>query len=410
MLRLVRLAARNLARYWRRTLLTSGLMVLGLVAVLLFVSVSGSFQRLIVGQITDAMLGHLQVHARGYVASIDNLPLNLNMKPDTVAAVERALGETPGVAAWSPRLKFGAMFSNYTETTSIRLNGVLPAREAATVPLLPGRLLERGSAPALLEPGGILVPEILARGMGLAVGDPVVLVATNLDGSVNGKTFTVAGVLGDVTGPGGRDGYVHLDDARALLRLEQPEVSEIAVRLSDPDALAATRARLVRALAGHGAPLEVHTWEGLSPFANIARMIDVLDVFIRVLLVGIVLIAVMNVMIMAVYERIREIGTIAAIGTRPRRILGLFVYEGLLLGLIGAAVGTVVSLILVWLLNLYPVHFTFGRDQALVLAPTLAPVDVLAIAGIVVLVAAAASLQPAWKAARMDPIEALRRV
>lgn len=410
MLRLVRLAARNLARYWRRTLLTSGLIVLGLVAVLLFVSVSGSFQRLIVGQITDAMLGHLQVHARGYVASIDNLPLNLNMKPDTVAAVERALGETPGVAAWSPRLKFGAMFSNYTETTSIRLNGVLPAREAATVPLLPGRLLERGSAPALLEPGGILVPEILARGMGLAVGDPVVLVATNLDGSVNGKTFTVAGVLGDVTGPGGRDGYVHLDDARALLRLEQPEVSEIAVRLSDPDALAATRARLVRALAGHGAPLEVHTWEGLSPFANIARMIDVLDVFIRVLLVGIVLIAVMNVMIMAVYERIREIGTIAAIGTRPRRILGLFVYEGLLLGLIGAAVGTVVSLILVWLLNLYPVHFTFGRDQALVLAPTLAPVDVLAIAGIVVLVAAAASLQPAWKAARMDPIEALRRV
>ena len=410
MLRLVRLAARNLARYWRRTLLTSGLMVLGLVAVLLFVSVSGSFQRLIVGQITDAMLGHLQVHARGYVASIDNLPLNLNMKPDTVAAVERALGETPGVAAWSPRLKFGAMFSNYTETTSIRLNGVLPAREAATVPLLPGRLLERGSAPALLEPGGILVPEILARGMGLAVGDPVVLVATNLAGSVNGKTFTVAGVLGDVTGPGGRDGYVHLDDARALLRLEQPEVSEIAVRLSDPDALAATRARLVRALAGHGAPLEVHTWEGLSPFANIARMIDVLDVFIRVLLVGIVLIAVMNVMIMAVYERIREIGTIAAIGTRPRRILGLFVYEGLLLGLIGAAVGTVVSLILVWLLNLYPVHFTFGRDQALVLAPTLAPVDVLAIAGIVVLVAAAASLQPAWKAARMDPIEALRRV
>src|SRR5690606_36643892 len=391
-------------------LLTSGLIVLGLVAVLLFVSVSGSFQRLIVGQITDAMLGHLQVHARGYVASIDNLPLNLNMKPDTVAAVERALGETPGVAAWSPRLKFGAMFSNYTETTSIRLNGVLPAREAATVPLLPGRLLERGSAPALLEPGGILVPEILARGMGLAVGDPVVLVATNLAGSVNGKTFTVAGVLGDVTGPGGRDGYVHLDDARALLRLEQPEVSEIAVRLSDPDSLAVTRARLVRALAGHGAPLEVHTWEGLSPFANIARMIDVLDVFIRVLLVGIVLIAVMNVMIMAVYERIREIGTIAAIGTRPRRILGLFVYEGLLLGLIGAAVGTVVSLILVWLLNLYPVHFTFGRDQALVLAPTLAPVDVLAIAGIVVLVAAAASLQPAWKAARMDPIEALRRV
>ena len=90
--------------------------------------------------------------------------------------------------------------------------------------------------------------------------------------------------------------------------------------------------------------LEVHGWDQLSPFANIARMIDLLDLFIRVMLVGIVLISIMNVMMMAVYERIREIGTIAAIGTPPRRILGLFLAEGLLLGLIGTAIGTAASL------------------------------------------------------------------
>jgi hypothetical protein len=65
--------------------------------------------------------------------------------------------------------------------------------------------------------------------------------------------------------------------------------------------------------------LEVHTWEGLSPFANIARMIDLMTVFIRVMLVAIVLVSVMNVMLMAVYERIREIGTLAAIGTQPNK-------------------------------------------------------------------------------------------
>ena len=118
MLKVVKLAARNLARYWRRTLLTAGLIILGVVAVLLFVSVSGSFKRLIVGQITDSMLGHLQVHRRGYVASIDNLPLNLNMKPGAVAKVEQALGGMSDVVAWSPRVKFGAMFSNFTETTA----------------------------------------------------------------------------------------------------------------------------------------------------------------------------------------------------------------------------------------------------------------------------------------------------
>jgi putative ABC transport system permease protein len=68
--------------------------------------------------------------------------------------------------------------------------------------------------------------------------------------------------------------------------------------------------------------LELHTWEALSPFANIAKMIDLMTLFIRIMLVAIVLVSVMNVMLMAVYERIREIGTLAAIGTPPRRILG----------------------------------------------------------------------------------------
>ncbi|MBP8297400.1 MAG: ABC transporter permease [Burkholderiales bacterium] len=414
MVRILKLAARNLLRYGRRTSLTAGLIILGIVAVLLFVSVSGSFKNLIVGQITDSMLGHLQVHRRGYVASIDNLPLNLNLKPEAAAKVEEALKAMDQVVASSPRLKFGAMFSNFTETTSIRLNGVIPERELAAMPMLSSRLAQGSATAGLLERGKVLIPEVLARGMKIKVGDSVVLVATNLDGSVNGKTFTVQGVLGDVTGPGGRDGYVNIDDARDLLRLTEPEVSEIAVRLKSLARLSQASAQLERALAGmvnpQGQPaVEVHTWEGLTPFANIARMIDLLDLFIRFMLVGIVLISVMNVMVMAVYERIREIGTIAAIGTPPGRILGLFLAEGVLLGLIGTVIGTLLSLGIVYALNVWPVHFKFAR-QTIELAPSIAASDIFSIGGIVLLVAIAASLQPAWKASRMDPISALRHV
>ena len=414
MLKILKLAVRNLTRYWRRTLLTAGLIIIGIVAVLLFVSVSGSFKGLIVGQITDAMIGHLQVHRKGYVASIDNLPLNLNMKPAAAEKADQLLKGMSDVVAWSPRLKLGAMFSNFTETTNIRLNGVIAEREAATVPLLAERLVEGSAANGLVERGKILVPEILAKGMKLKVGDTIVLVATNLDGSVNGKTFTVQGVLGDVTGPGGRDGYIHIGDARELLRLTEPEVSEIAIRLKDPKRLERVKTELEQALSGIRNPqdqpaLEVHTWEGLSPFANIAHMIDLLDLFIRIMLVGIVLIAVMNVMMMAVYERIREIGTVSAIGTPPRRILGLFLSEGLLLGLIGTLIGTALSLGIVFTLNLWPVHIKFAR-QVFALAPAIAASDVLLIGAIVLAVAALASLQPAWKAARMDPITALRHV
>jgi len=111
-----------------------------------------------------------------------------------------------------------------------------------------------------------------------------------------------------------------------------------------------------------------------------------------------------------VFERIREIGTIAAIGTPPSRILSLFLAEGLMLGLVGTVVGTVLSLAAIFGINLWSPTFAFGQQQNLVMAPTIAGGDVLTIAAMVVVVAVIASLQPAWKASRMDPITALRHV
>jgi putative ABC transport system permease protein len=414
MIAILKLAARNLSRYRRRTVLTALLITIGVVAMLLFVAAAGSFKQVMVGQITDSMLGHLQVHRRGYVASVDNLPLNLNMPAAMIAKVEQALAAEPAVAAYSVRMKLGAMFSNYAESTSIRLNGIDPKGEDATTPGLRTRIIEGDKSGALVAPGQVMIPELIARGMKVKVGDTVVLVVTNKQGSVNGKNFTVGAVLEPVTGPGGRDGYIHVADARELLRMDSPEAMEIAVRLADPARLAkvaaALEARLAELKNKEGKPvLEVHTWEALTPFYNIARMIDLMTLFIRVMLVAIVLVSVMNVMLMAVYERIREIGTLAAIGTQPGKILGLYVSEGLLLGLLGAAVGVAISVAAVALLNMYPLSFPFGR-QVVTLKPTLALVEIGIVSLLVVGMAVLASLQPAWRASRMDPIQALRHV
>ena len=415
MLNVLKIAARNLARYRRRTLLTSLLIIIGMVAVLLFVAITGSFKAMMIGQFTDSILGHVEVHRKGYVASIDNLPLNLNIKAEMASKIEEVLNRMESVESYSPRIKLGAMFSNFVETTSIRINGIDPQREAATTPLLPGRLIAGIKGETLLSKGEILVPALLAKGMQVKVGDTVVLVATNLDGSVNGKTFKVKGVLESISGPGGRDGYIHMDDARDLLRMKEPEISEIAIRLKDPAQLDKVSAQLARELATftnkEGKPvLEVHTWADLSPFANIARMIDIMTVFIKIMLVSIVLVSVMNVMVMAVYERIREIGTISAIGTPPGKILALFLSEGLLLGLAGTIAGTLISLAVIYALNIWKITFSFGTQKDLLLTPSINGGDVITIAAMVVVVAILASLQPAWKASRMDPIAALRHV
>lgn len=409
---LFKIALRNLLRYKRRTLLTTSLIVLGVVFVLVFVSVTGSFKAMMIAQNTDAMLGHLQVHRKGYVASIDNLPLNMNLKGGAIGRLEKILAGEKEIDAYSPRIKFGAMFSTYVETTNIRLNGIDPEREFATAPLLADRVLEGRKT---LAPGELWIPELLAKGMKVKVGDTAVIVATNQDGSVNGKQLRVAGILESVTGPGGRDGYLHIDDAAEILRLEGKEISEFAVRLKDFDQLAPVSDRLAGLLAQElnqqGKPIfELHTWEKLSPFFNIARMIDVMTLFIKLMLIAIVLISIMNVMIMAVYERVREIGTMAAIGTLPGRILALFMLEGFSLGVAGAAAGNLLGVLIIWILNMSHITYDFGRQQGLLLQAGIDWPELVVISVIVVVGSVLASLQPAFKASRLDPIKALRHV
>jgi len=412
MLKLFKIAVRNLSRYKRRTLLTSSLIAIGVMFVLVFIAASGSFKYIMIGQITDSMLGHLQVHKKGYVASIDSLPLTLNLSAKAVQKLEKTLEDIPEIEAFSPRVKFGGMFSNFVETTNIRVNGVYPEKEIATVPLFLSRIKQGEKT---IKEGKILIPELLANGMKTKVGDTVVVIATNRDGSVNGKQFVVGGIIESVTGPGGRDGYMHIRDAMEVLRLEEMEISEVAIRLKDFGKLNAVSSSLDEMLSEElnkqGKPIfDIRTWERLSPFYNVARMIDVMTFFIKLMLIAIVLVSIMNVMIMAVFERIREIGTISAIGTMPEKILSLFLIEGFSLGVFGVVVGIILAFVSVFLINLVKITFNFGRQSGLVLSPSLDTGNILWISAIVIIVSVAAALQPAFKASRMEPVEALRHV
>ncbi len=407
-----KIAIRNLLRYKRRTALTATLITLGVVFVLVFGAIAGSFKNMMVGQITDSILGHLQIHRKGYVAAIENLPLNMNIKPDGYRKIEDILKQEQAVEAYSPRIKFGGMFSNFMETTNIRLNGVYPDKEFATAPRLPGRIT---SGRKELKQGEILIPELLAKGMNVKVGDTVVIVATNQSGSVNGKQFMVGGILESATGPGGRDGYIHFTDAVDLLRMEQPEISEVAIRLKNFGKLSSVEKKLASVLEPEKSPqgtpaFELHSWEFLSPFAKIAKMLDMMNKFIRAMLVAIVLVSIMNVMIMAVFERIKEIGTIAAIGTPPSTIRSLFLVEGLCLGLFGIVAGNLLGGLIILMVNLSGMTFSFGQQTGLVLKASLSLPEIVIVSLIVLIVSVLATLQPALKASKMEPIDALRHV
>ena len=416
MIRIFQIAFRNLMRYKRRTLLTSLLITLGLLMVILFSGLAGSFKAMMVGQITDSNLAQMQIHKKGYVSSIDTMPLNLTLDSKSYKNIEKILKENPDVQAYAPRIKLSAMLSNFTETTNVRLNAIDPEKEIEVCPNVGERMKFSGQAPdILLKSGEIIIPEKLAAGMKIKMGDPVVLVANNKDGSVNGLNFTVAGIIESILGPQGKEGYMHIKDAQSLLRMEKPEVIEIALRINNFDKLDMVYTDLESSLAKFinkkGKPaFEIHTWEELSPFSNIARMIDFMTITMKLIMIAIVLISILNVMMMSVYERVREIGTMSAIGTAPGKIMGLFLAEGLSLGLISALAGNIIGIFGIYILNIYKIRFAFGRMDNLLLSPTISFSELVWVSAIVLLVSVFASLQPAYKASKMEPVDALGHV
>jgi putative ABC transport system permease protein len=116
----------------------------------------------------------------------------------------------------------------------------------------------------------------------------------------------------------------------------------------------------------------------------------------------------MNVMLMSVYERVKEIGTIAAMGTMPRTILSMFVIEGLSLGVLGILIGDAVAAATIFVIRAVGPTFNFGRETGLVLSPQVDLWQMLIVSAVVLLVAVVGTVQPAFKASRMEPVEALR--
>ena len=141
MIRIFKMALRNLLRYKRRSLLTSLLITFGIVLVILFSGLAGSFKTMMIGQITDSNLAQIQIHKKGYVSSIDTMPLNLTLNSKQYKKIEQLLSSHAEIKAWAPRIKLNAMLSNFTDTTNIRLNAISPEKEILVCPDVATRMI-----------------------------------------------------------------------------------------------------------------------------------------------------------------------------------------------------------------------------------------------------------------------------
>jgi putative ABC transport system permease protein len=395
----LKIGVRNLIRYKRRTLLSSTLIVVAITFLFLFIGVISSFKKSMIGIITDNLLGHIQIHRSEYMKALNAMPLNYDIENARRDEIIRKIKSYQEVEAVTSRVIFNGLISTYNESTSVKIVGVDPHSELLVCPGLRTRVSKADFNNGLVGLNSIIITKQLAVAMNIRLGDSIVIVATNKNGSVNALNLKVEGFLDSPQ----RIVFMHLNNVNTLLRTDT--ITEIVLRMKNFDNLAVNKKEISNLL--NNTSLDVSLWSDISPFATIATIIDLMYIFLVVLLVSVIVVSVTNVMLMAVYERTKEIGTLLAIGTSPFRIMMMFYVESAFLGLFSAILGSAVGLTVIGILRLLKPKVNF-RDTVLYIIPKVGAFDVFLILIIVVLFTIAATIIPARKAKKLEPIEALR--
>jgi ABC-type lipoprotein release transport system permease subunit len=406
--KLLRMAWRNVWRNERRTAIALIAIALGLASMVFADGFIGGMRQAIFGNAVRLQGGNVQVHAPGYREQAQWLPLF--PLADASAVVQTALAQ-PQVVAASRRLNTGGLVSSREGTFPVVITGIEPELEAPVGLLaeniVQGRYLTAGDEDIVLIGRG------LADRLGVSVGDRVTLVGRATHEQMRRRTMTVGGIY-DLRLPEAekRMLYVSLAEAQALFDLRD-QATEVAIALHSIGQESSVVATLQAALPGY----DVASWEELNPEMKQALAVDeqVMGVFGLVVLL-ITGIGILNLLLMAVFERTREIGLLAAMGLKQREILALFLLEGMLIGLLGALGGCALGGLGVGVTGQVGIHLALselGEVTALMgdrLYPRVGMDLLLARASSVVIIAALASLFPAWRASRREPAEALHYV
>ncbi len=405
MFTLIRLAFRNVLRNKGRAVFTTGAIGFGVMMTLLLGSFVVGLGNAMVDDIVEGKVGALQVHRKGYDDVRENQPLDLDFAE--VGGAMDKVRKVPGVTAVSPRLVFSGLAANGAQSTMIVVTGVVPELEYKALPRSNEFLLGKRLDSAV--PNGAIFGTELADALGLKAGSGGgTIQAAAKSGQQNALDFELRGTLNNGNAfESKRSVVVPLKWAQNLLGMEG-RVTELAVATRNRADIADVADRVRAAL---GPDYEVQTWKQLRPnvddVVNFQRMVlgAICSIFLVIAIIGVI-----NTMLMAVMERTREIGTMMAVGMRRGRITELFLWEAVALAVLGTTSGLAISLtIILTIASRGGVPANAPGSAAVYHIVPAVPLDLL----LPTLLAAGlgtilAGVYPSWRAARLNPVDALR--
>ena len=398
----MKIALRNIFRNRRRSAITLAVIVFGAIGLILF----GGYKAITfrgLRESTIRRIGHMQVYKAGYAKAESQKPLEYGL--ENAAVIRKDLERDPRVKTTAAQITLMGLISNGDKSETYIATAVEPQKDQA---MNAHRLVDGAELPAD-ESDAILIGRGLATSLHVKPNDYLTLMTTTVTGSLNAMDVRVAGIISmGVKEYDDRAIKMPIDGAQQLLQTSK--IEKLLVFLNQTDQTAAVEAAIQKKFAGR---LETKNWSQLASFYHqVVMLYNGIFGFLGLIVFGTVIFSVANTIVMSVFERTREIGTLLAVGTTRGKVWRMFFAEGFLIGVIGGLLGILAGVALAQLINSGnvmlppPPGYTVGYQLRILLQP---PVLVTSFV-ISVLTATLSAILPAWKASRMKIVDALGHI
>ncbi|MCK4576580.1 ABC transporter permease [candidate division WOR-3 bacterium] len=408
-MKILNLAWRNVFRHTRRTVITAAAISVGLAVMLFMDTMMNGIDKMASKNIIDFETGAIQIFAQGYYREEGMFPLDTIIE-NPVVIVEK-VENIKDVKNIVPRVKFEARLSDGIDELPVLGIGIDIDKEQTVFEtpssVVKGKFLENEE--------DILIGIDLARDMDLDVGSYLTVITRDRNGTYNAYDFTVSGLI--------NTGHPLFDRNAALISIEVTQrllaisdgVTELSIKIKNDEKSLKVKQEISEVI---GTDYELYTWKELNSSVFQISSTKRMGQFIIVLVVVIIAaVGIVNTMLMAVMERIPEIGTLKAIGFNNYNIVKMFIYEGGIIGIFGSILGCFMGLLLSLYITVYGIDMSAAFKDMDIIYPIKFIIKgeinyqmILYVFIFGIIVSVVATLWPVRSATRLEPIDALRHV